>query len=110
MLYCNYTSTKHETGGRREGSYKFDRHETSVFFVGNILKMSCMGIEERVTELDPRHLEDFTACLEVGCARFVLKKISHIIKIKRNWIRFTCVLLVHYKISLIFANFRFASI
>ncbi len=64
-----------------------------------------MGIEDRVTQLDPRHLEDFTACLEVGCARFAKQKFSHIIEIKRNWIRFTCVLLVHYKISLLFFHF-----
>ncbi len=44
----------------------------------------------------------------VGCARLTLKKFSLVSEIKWNWIHFTCVLLVHYKISFLF--FRFFSL
>jgi hypothetical protein len=39
----------------------------------------------------------------VGCARFALKFFSLKSEIKRNWIRFTCVSLVHYKFTSIFS-------
>jgi hypothetical protein len=54
--------------------------------------------------------------LVVGCAHFALKIFSLISEIKLNWIRFTCVSLFHYKISLLFFRlfllqiFRFASL
>jgi hypothetical protein len=41
----------------------------------------------------------------LGCARFRKKIFSLISKIKRIWIRFTCVSLFHYKISLLFFGF-----
>jgi hypothetical protein len=46
--------------------------------------------------------------LDLGCARFASKFFSLISEIKRIWIRFTCVSLFHYKISLLF--FRFFSL
>ncbi len=45
---------------------------------------------------------------QLGCARFALKFFSLISEIKRIWIRFICVSLFHYKISLLF--FRFFSL
>ncbi len=41
----------------------------------------------------------------LGCARFAKKNFSLISEIKRIWIRFTCVSLFHYKISLLFFCF-----
>ncbi len=48
----------------------------------------------------------YQLCL--GWARFAKKNFSLINEIKRIWIRFTCVSLFHYKISLLF--FRFFSL
>ncbi len=39
---------------------------------------------------------------KLGWARFAKKNVSHLTKIKWIWIRFTCVSLFHYKISLLF--------
>jgi hypothetical protein len=41
----------------------------------------------------------------IGCARIAKKIFSLISEIKRIWIRFTCVSLFHYKISLLFFRF-----
>jgi hypothetical protein len=43
----------------------------------------------------------------IGCTRFAKKNFSLISEIKRNWIRFTYVSFVHYKISLLFFRFKF---
>ncbi len=45
--------------------------------------------------------------LTLGWARFAKKMFSLISEIKRIWIRFTCVSLFHYKISLLFFRFKF---
>ena len=55
---------------------------------------------------EPALLAEFWIC--IGYARFALKFFSLISEIKRNWIRFTCVSLFHYEISLLF--FRFFSL
>jgi hypothetical protein len=90
------------------------------FLLATYCKCPPWALKKRATQLDPRHLEDFTACLEVGCARFAKKNFSHRIEIKQNWIRFSCVPLFTIKfhfyffayfcfkffVSLRFSNFR----
>ena len=78
------------------------------FLLATYCKCPPWALKKRATQLDPRHLEDFTACLEVGCARFAKKNFSHRIEIKQNWIRFSCVPLFTIKFHFyFFASFRF---
>jgi hypothetical protein len=55
-----------------------------------------------------QRLARFVSDSGLGWARFAKKIFSLISEIKRIWIRFTCVSLFHYKISLLF--FRFFSL
>ena len=67
-----------------------------------------LPLAEHAWKFVPRMLSVRWNRFLVGCARFASKNFSLISEIKRIWIRFTCVSLFHYKISLLF--FRFFSL